>query len=62
MATGIYKTFCSPSGEITKELSELEVAEWAAMGDTQCKKYKLKQAVQTAVSIADIKAALVNWI
>lgn len=62
MGTGIYKTFATSFGETTRELSEVEATEWANMGDKECRKYKMKAALNVASTVAQVKQALVDWI
>lgn len=62
MGTGIYKTFATPSGETTRELSETEATDWANLGDKECRKYKMKAALNVASTVAQVKQALVDWL
>ncbi len=58
----VTKTFHSPEGKETKELTQREIEEFAALGDNDCKKELLKQSINKAKTLQEEIDALKEYV
>lgn len=58
----VKKTFCTPQGNTTRELTDAEIEEWANLGDEECRIARAKKKKQQATSVREELDALWQYL